>query len=93
MSKKDKKVCFLAEDFQAVIAMIPKLKSLIKIHEEIAQGYQKYRKNGGAEIPGIEKHLGFKEKDSGCCKKTEEIIITEAPKESTEIKKTKKKDQ
>jgi hypothetical protein len=38
----------LAEDFQSIIAMIPKLESFIKAHEEIAAGYQKYRKNGGA---------------------------------------------
>lgn len=89
MSKKHKKECSLAEDFQAVTAMIPNLKSLIKTHEEIAEGYQKYRKNGGAEIPGIEKHLGFKEQNSECCKKTKEIAITEVLEDNTEGKKTK----
>jgi hypothetical protein len=60
MGKKKKSVCALAEDFQAIIAMIPKLESCIKAHEEIAAGYQKYRKNGGAAISGIEKHVGIK---------------------------------
>jgi hypothetical protein len=64
MSKKDKKICSLPEDFQAVIDMIPRLKSFIKIHQKIAKGYQQYRKNGGIEIPGIEEHLGCKDEKS-----------------------------
>ena len=64
MGKKKKTMLALAEDFQAIIAMIPKLKSLIKAHEEIAAGYQKYRKNGGAAISRIEKHVDIKELNS-----------------------------
>lgn len=96
MSKKDKKACSVTEDFQAVIAIIPKLEGLIKAHREIAEGYQIYRKNGGDEIPGIEKHLGFKEQSSGKCeklKKSEKKSKTEVPEENAETKKTKKKDQ
>lgn len=96
MSKKDKKVIFGAEDSQAVIAMIPKLKGLMKTYQEIAEGYQMYRKNGGDEIPGIEKHLGFKEqisKHSEKTKKSERITKTESPEEKIEVKKAKKKDK
>jgi hypothetical protein len=96
MSKKDKETCSLEEDFQTVIAMIPKLESLIKIHKEIAEGYQIYRKNGGDEIPGIEKHLGLKEQIGESCekkKKTGKKSKTEVPEEITEVKKAKKKDQ
>jgi hypothetical protein len=61
VSKKKKTACAFAEDFQAIIALIPKLESFIKIHKEIAAGYQKYRKNGGAAISEIEKHVGINE--------------------------------
>ena len=64
MSKKKKTAFALAEGFQAIIAMIPKLESFIKAHEEIATGYQKYRKNGGAAISRIEKHVDIKELNS-----------------------------
>lgn len=60
MSKKEKAAFALAEDFKAVVAMVPKLEAFIAVHKEIAAGYQKYRKNGGAAIPGVEKHLGIK---------------------------------
>jgi hypothetical protein len=96
MSKKDKKSCSVAECFQAVIAMIPKLEGLIKAHKEIAEGYQIYRKNGGDEIPGIEKHLGFKEQSCENCeklKKSEKKSKTKVPEEDAEAKKARKKDQ
>jgi hypothetical protein len=64
MGKKEKKAIALADEFQAMISMIPKLEAFIKIHHEITLGYQKYRKNGGEAIPGIEKHLGIKKQDS-----------------------------
>ena len=51
MGKKKKTVFALAEDFQAIIAMIPKLESFIKVHEEIAAGYQKYRKTAMRRFP------------------------------------------
>jgi hypothetical protein len=94
MSKKEKTVFALAEDFQAMIAMVPKLEAFIKVYKEIAAGYQKYRKNGGEAIPGIEKHLGTKEQSSAPSLKTKKTEIkTEAktPEEDTESKKTKKK--
>ena len=96
MSKKDKKVCSLPVDFQAVIDMIPRLKSFIKIHQEIAECYQQYRKDGGVEIPGIEKHLGCKEKISECCettRKKEKETKNDEPEEPAEVKKAKKKDK
>jgi hypothetical protein len=43
-----------------MIAMIPKLESFINAHFEIAEGYMKYRNNGGVAISGIEKHVGIK---------------------------------
>jgi hypothetical protein len=94
MSKKEKAEFALAEDFQAVITLVPKLEAFIKVHKEIAAGYQKYRKNGGVAIPGIEKHLGIKEtKSAPSSKKKETVTIpeTKAPKESTAANKTKKK--
>ena len=94
MSKKEKTAFALAEDFQAMIAMVPKLEDFIKVHKEIAAGYQKFRKNGGAAIPGIEKHLGIKEQiKAPSLKKKGTATITEPKtiKEATEAKKTKKK--
>jgi hypothetical protein len=63
MGKKEKAVDALVDDFQAMIKLVPKLSSFIKVHNEIVAGYLKYRKNGGAEIPGIEKHAGIKKQD------------------------------
>jgi hypothetical protein len=94
MSKKEKTVFALAEDFKAVIAMVPKLEAFIDVHKEIASGYQKYRKNGGAAIPGIEKHIGIKEVKSAPSKKKVETAPAEkakAPKEGATAIKTKKK--
>jgi hypothetical protein len=105
MSKKEKTAFALAEDFQAMITLVPKLKDFIDVHEEIAEGYQKYRKNGGEAIPGIEKHLGGKEQISAPSNKAKETVKTtevKVPKEakatkeaveSTPAKKTKKKDK
>lgn len=101
MSKKDKKKdVSMAADFQEVVSMIPRLESLVKIHTEISEGYLSYRKSGGAEIPGIERHLPFREKGCESCdtmKKKEkkkksrssEGIAGEDAKE-TKTKKTKK---
>jgi hypothetical protein len=94
MSKKEKAEFALADNFQAVVALVPKLEVFIKIHKEIAAGYQKYRKNGGVPIPGIEKHLGIKEQKSAPPVKTKETLTTKeakAPKQVTAAKKTKKK--
>jgi len=94
MSKKEKTVFALAEDFKAMIAMVPKLEAFIAVHKEIAAGYKKYRKNGGAAIPGIEKHVGIKEVDSAPSSKKKETVTAEkakAPKEGTAAIKTKKK--
>ena len=93
MSKKDKKACSLPVDFQAVIDMIPRLKSFIKIHQEIAEGYQQFRKNGGVEIPGIEEHLGCKEGKSKCCETTRKEEKETKKQEPVEVKKSKKKDK
>lgn len=94
MSKKEKSVFVLADDFKTMIAMVPKLEAFLKIHNEIAAGYQKYRKGGGDAIPGIEKHLGLKEQKSTPPPKTKKpVAITEAkvPVGTPETKKDKKK--
>jgi len=94
MSKKEKTVLALAEDFKAMITMVPKLEAFIKVHNEIAAGYQKFRKNGGAAITGIEKHLGIKEVASiPSTKKKETATAAEAktPKQAVATIKTKKK--
>jgi hypothetical protein len=94
MSKKEKAVLALAEDFQALIALVPKLTTFIKVYKEIGTGYQKYRKNGGVAISGIEKHLGIKEEKIAPVLKKKEAVApdkTKTPKESDAIKKDKKK--
>lgn len=93
MSKKDKKTLSLEDDVQAIISMIPKLEKLLKIHKELTKEYQKYRKNGGDEIPGLEKHLGCSELDCGHCGNTEKTALMEnstQPEATEEIVKTKK---
>ena len=60
MGKKEKSAAGLTEEFKSLVAQIPKLEKLLKMYDEISAGYLKYRKNGGAAIPGIEKHLGIK---------------------------------
>jgi hypothetical protein len=60
MGKKDKSAGGLAVEFKAMVEMVPKLDKLLKAYDEITAGYLKYRKSGGASIPGIEKHLGVK---------------------------------
>lgn len=94
MGKKEKTVFALAEDFQAMIALVPKLESFIKVHKEIAAGYQKYRKNGGEAIPGVEKHFGIKEQSSTPSLKVKKagiLTVDKTPEEDTDLKKTKKK--
>lgn len=94
MSKKERAEFALADDFQAMIAVVPKLNNFIKVHKEIAAGYQKYRKNGGEAIPGIEKHLGIKEQESAAPakkKKTAPVKKVEVSEEGAEAKKAKKK--
>jgi len=94
MSKKEKAVFVLADDFKTMIAMVPKLEAFLEIHNEIAAGYQKYRKNGGAAIPGLEKHLGAKIPTKTVKTKIKAVApVTEvkAPKESTSTKKVNKK--
>jgi hypothetical protein len=93
MSKKEKMGFALAEDFQAMITLVPKLKNFIDVHKEIAASYQKYRKDGGAAISGVEKHLGIKEEKSTPSnqkKETATIAKTNTPKKDAETK-TKKK--
>jgi hypothetical protein len=94
MSKKEKTVFALAEDFQAMISMVPKLAAFIKVHKEIAAGYQKYRKAGGTAISGIEKHLGIKNVSNAPApkkKETAKATKTKAPVVAAEEIKTKKK--
>ena len=92
MGKKEKSA--LADDFKAMIAMVPKLEAFLKVHNEIAAGYQKYRKGGGAAIPGLEKHLGAKIIAKTVKGKTKEVAAAseaKMPKESTGTKKANKK--
>ena len=92
MSKKEKSA--LVENIQVITTMIPKLENIIKMHKEIALSYQKYRKNGGTAISGIEKYLGIKELVSVPTPKKKETttkVEVKEPKESSEAKKTKKK--
>jgi hypothetical protein len=95
MSKKGKKVSALAEDIQAMIAVLPKLEAFIGVLKEIAVGYQKYRKNGGLAIPGIEKHVGGIKKENSAPspkkKKSATAKETKAPKEGAAAIKTKMK--
>ena len=99
MGKKDKKELSLEDDVQAVISMLPKLEKLLKTHKEVTKEYQKYRKNGGDEIPGLEKHLGCSE--NTCCNcgdkektvKKEDSTKPETAEGTTKTKKTKKKDK
>lgn len=96
MSKKEKSVFLLAEDFKAMIAMVPKLDAFLKVHNEIAEGYQKYRKNGGAAIPGVEKHLGAKTPKTTVEAKVKAVApaaVVKVPKDGTAVKKVSKKDK
>lgn len=94
MSKKGKKAFTLVEDFKEMIAMVPKLEKLLKAYTDIAGGYHKYRNNGGAAIPGIEKHLGIKENSAPVKpKENTKMKEDEAPRKETVGKKAKKKDK
>jgi hypothetical protein len=94
MGKKEKAIFALAEDFKAITSLVPKLENLIKVHKEIAAGYQKYRKSGGAAISGVEKHLGIPDLVSAPVKKkdvTAPAIADKTPKADTSVKKSKSK--
>lgn len=94
MSKKEKVAFALAEDFQAVIAVVPRLEALIKAQKEIAAGYQKYRKNGGDSISGIEKYFGINASIKPVEKKAKSTATAtevKMPKESTSTKKVNNK--
>ncbi len=93
MSKKMKTVFALGEDFKVMISLVPKLEAFIKGHREIAASYQKYRKNGGAAIPGVEKYLGVKEiKDvpAAATKDSAKVVKIKTPDEPAPEKKIKK---
>lgn len=88
MGKKEKSAS-AADDFKAMITMVPKLAAFLKVHDEIVAGYQKYRKNGGDAIPGIEKHVGIKKKDivpSIKTKETKTKTETKSPKVASKAK-------
>jgi hypothetical protein len=95
MGKKENTACELAENLRAVTALIPQLEKFVKIHKEIAAGYQKYRKNGGEAISGIEKYAGIKTEAAAVSKKAkrQEAPVAEvnAPKKTVESKKAKNK--
>jgi len=75
MKKKDPKELSLEDDVQAVISMIPKLKKLLKAHKEATKEYQKFRKNDGDEIPGLEKLFGSSENSCKNCGILEETAL------------------
>ncbi len=96
MGKKDKSALALTEDFKTLITLIPKLEAFMKVHGEIVLGYQKYRKNGGEAISGIEKHLGIKipksaDKAKVRVKAAAPASEEKAPKEDATVKKVVKK--
>ena len=101
MGKKDNAAFELSENLHAVKALISQLENFVKVHKEIAAGYQKYRKNSGAAISGIEKYLGIKTEVVTVSKKAkgQEAPVTEAKvakvakvvKKKVEPKKIKKK--
>jgi hypothetical protein len=94
MGKKENAACELAENLRAVAALIPQLEKFVKIHKEIAAGYQKYRKNGGEAISGIEKYVGIKTEAVAVSKKAKGQKVpaaeAKAPKKTVESKKAKK---
>lgn len=90
MSKKEKAAFALAEDIQTVIAAVPKLEALIKAHKEMAAGYQKYRKNGGEAIAGIEKYFGIKPPIKPVDKKVKTVATATDIKEPKAAKSAKK---
>jgi hypothetical protein len=91
MSKKIKTVFALGEDFKVMIALVPKLEAFIKGHREIAAGYQKYRKSGGAAIPGVEKYLGVKQISSVADAKADETAKPKKIKTPKDVDVAKKK--
>jgi hypothetical protein len=70
MGKKDNAAFALAENLHAVTALISQLENFVTVHKEIAAGYQKYRKNGGDAISGVEKYVGIKTAEAAVSKKT-----------------------
>ena len=96
MGKKEKSATAVAEEFKTLIAMVPKLAAFLKTHNEIAAGYQKFRKNGGDAIPGVEKHLGIKiEKCTPAkkSKKAEKSAEAKAPKKGAAVQKVTTKEK
>jgi hypothetical protein len=88
MGKKDNAAFELAENFHAVKALILQLENFVKAHKEIAAGYQKYRKNGGDAISGVEKYVGIKTAEVAVSKKA---TVQKTP--AAEAKVVKKKDE
>jgi len=94
MSKNEKRVSSVAVDSQEVIAMLPKLESLLKTYIEISKGYRLYRENGGEMISGIEEHLGVKTlKAIEQPEKTKKVPHVEVPEKNIKVKKDKQKDK
>jgi len=63
MGKKDKRTFVFEEEFKELGKLAPKIKALLSMNREIAEGYRKYRKKGGEAIPALEKHLGVKKSE------------------------------
>jgi len=83
MGKKDSKNCVQEECIEVTFKkMVAKLEALFKVNKEVEAGYQKYRKNGGAAIPGLEKHLGVKKTEKSPAPKPEKAASKPEPKTS-----------
>ena len=86
MGKKDSKNCVQEECIEVTFKkMVSKLEALFKVQKEIETGYQKYRKNGGASIPGLEKHLAAKKIEKSPAPKPEKTASKPEPKASAKV--------
>jgi hypothetical protein len=86
MGKKDSKNCAQAESIEVTFKkMVSKLEALFKVQKENEAGYQKYRKNGGAAISGLEKHLGAKKIEKSPAPKSEKAASKPEPKASAKV--------
>jgi hypothetical protein len=75
MGKKSKRTFDFEEEFNELCKLAPKIKALLSMNREIAEGYRKYRKKGGEAIPVLEKHLGVKKSECATVSETSPEVI------------------